>query len=262
MEKNFVGEKSIISIDEMKTILDNYRIGKKPLAKLLGWGETTIIRYIEGDIPTSEYSDKLRMILENPGYFYEILLRNQDKITNVAYRKSRKAVLKQLMVNKINVVAQYIINLHDGNIDLERLESLLYYVQGFSLAFHSIPIFEDEYIINEEVIPYIRLHEEYENRPIGVLELDENSLTEEEKELIEHVLVSFEWYGPKTLHEFMQDEIATMKISRDKENRKILSMDTIKNHFIELIASYRITCLEDMNNYPDQRFLEIKHFQH
>ena len=46
----------VITVDEIRQILESYRIGKKPLAKLLGWGETTIIRYMEGDIPTSEYS--------------------------------------------------------------------------------------------------------------------------------------------------------------------------------------------------------------
>ena len=48
---------AIISSEEIKLILDRYRIGKKPLAKLLGWGETTIIRYMEGDVPTNEYSN-------------------------------------------------------------------------------------------------------------------------------------------------------------------------------------------------------------
>ena len=48
----------VISIPEIAAILNNYRIGKKPLAKLLGWGETTIIRYMDGDVPTKEYSDK------------------------------------------------------------------------------------------------------------------------------------------------------------------------------------------------------------
>jgi hypothetical protein len=55
-----IGNEAIITADEIKLILDRYRIGKKPLAKLLGWGETTIIRYMEGDIPTNEYSNKLR----------------------------------------------------------------------------------------------------------------------------------------------------------------------------------------------------------
>ena len=59
---------TVITADEIRQILEKYRIGKKPLAKLLGWGETTIIRYMEGDIPTSEYSNKLKTLLDNPGF--------------------------------------------------------------------------------------------------------------------------------------------------------------------------------------------------
>ena len=51
-----INNEGVITVDEIKQILDEYCIGKKPLAKLLGWGETTIIRYMEGDIPTNEYS--------------------------------------------------------------------------------------------------------------------------------------------------------------------------------------------------------------
>lgn len=30
---------SIITVNEIRSILNNFRIGKKPLAKLLGWGK-------------------------------------------------------------------------------------------------------------------------------------------------------------------------------------------------------------------------------
>ena len=90
-------QESTISTEDVKCILLDYNIGKKPLAKLLGWGETTIIRYIEGDIPTCEYSQKLLQIKEDPNYYYDILLRNQDKLTTVAFKKSKKAVLSILI---------------------------------------------------------------------------------------------------------------------------------------------------------------------
>ena len=86
-------QESTISTEEVKCILLDYNIGKKPLAKLLGWGETTIIRYIEGDIPTCEYSQKLLQIKEDPNYYYDILLKNQDKLTTVAFKKSKKQYL-------------------------------------------------------------------------------------------------------------------------------------------------------------------------
>ena len=67
----------VITSDEIRQILEKYRIGKKPLAKLFGWGETTIIRYMEGDIPTNEYSTKLKCLLDNPEYYYELLIKDK-----------------------------------------------------------------------------------------------------------------------------------------------------------------------------------------
>ena len=41
----------IITIKEIEEILNKYAIGKKPLSLVLGWGEVTIIRYLEGSTP-------------------------------------------------------------------------------------------------------------------------------------------------------------------------------------------------------------------
>src|SRR5574344_715033 len=108
--------KTVITTDEIRCILNNYQIGKKPLAKLLGWGETTIIRYVEGDIPTREYSDKLKYIMQNPAYFGQILEENKESLTAVAYRKCSQAVREKLLESKIRVVAQYIINRLEGHV--------------------------------------------------------------------------------------------------------------------------------------------------
>lgn len=42
-----------------------YNTGKRPLSLLLGWGAVTITRYLDGDIPTKSYSDKLKLILND-----------------------------------------------------------------------------------------------------------------------------------------------------------------------------------------------------
>ena len=55
MNERIIENKKVFS----KDILRKYKIGKKPLSKLLGWGEVTITRYINGDIPSKLYSDEL-----------------------------------------------------------------------------------------------------------------------------------------------------------------------------------------------------------
>ena len=171
-----------ITIEQIYTISNNYRIGKKPLAKLLGWGETTIIRYVEGD-STNEYSDKLRMILENPGYFYEILTKNKNNITQVAYRKCSKAVLKQMLQSRICIIAQYIINKRKANISLLELQTYLYYIQAFHLALNNSPMFEDDYIVNDDHMPYEQVYNDFTTRKITELEIQKMCCQEQKKSL-------------------------------------------------------------------------------
>lgn len=257
MEKS-MEEQEVISVDQIYTILNNYRIGKKPLAKLLGWGETTIIRYVEGDVPTNEYSDKLLMILKNPGYFYELLQKNQDNITKVAYKKCRKAVLKQLLESKICVVAQYIINKREAKINIQELQNYLYYTQSFSLALYDYPMFEDEYIFNSEEMPFERVAKDFATRKISILELTEDSLNDYEKELVEQVIAAFDWYGPQTMKNLTTFERAMLKVSRDKRNKKIVSKEALKFHFNDILLLYDIKEPKEIHKYPDKRFLEIR----
>ena len=51
-----------------------YKIGKAPLSMALGFGEITIPRYLEGQVPSKEYSDVVRAGLASPAYMKQKLL--------------------------------------------------------------------------------------------------------------------------------------------------------------------------------------------
>ncbi len=248
----------IITSDEIKTILDRYRIGKKPLAKLLGWGETTIIRYMEGDIPTNEYSNKLRVILNDPEFYYDLLMKRKDCLTGVAYKKSRRAVLSKIMSSKVYAVAYYIVNKSNAEICASYLQYMIYYAQAFSLAFYDRELFQDEYTINNEHVPYLKVYESMKRCGIHTLELNEEFIAAEEKELIDAVYEGFSWYGPKAMAALTAFEKSMVKISRDKYNNKIISKDTIKSYFKEILDRYHITDIKEISNYPDKRLQDIK----
>ena len=249
---------TIITTDEIKLILDRYRIGKKPLAKLLGWGETTIIRYMEGDIPTSEYSNKLKVILEDPEFYHDILLKRKDSLTGVAFKKSKKAVLSKIMESRIYVVAYYIVNKTNADICPGYLQYLLYYIQAFSLALYDREMFQEECGCHNNHIPYAKLYESMKRCGIHTLDINDDDVTEEERELIDWVFNSFTWYGPKALLTMIAHEKSMMKISRDKFNNKIITKDILKMYFKDIIEQYHIQSLKDIANYPDRRFAEMR----
>ncbi len=241
---------TIITTDEIKLILDRYRIGKKPLAKLLGWGETTIIRYMEGDIPTNEYSSKLKAILEDPEYYYDLLLRRKECLTGVAFKKSKKAVLSKIMASKIYALAYYLVNKSNAEICASYIQYLLYYIQAFSLAIYDKEIFQEECCINNECMPYLKLYEEMKRCGIHTMDIGDEFLSPEEVELIDTIYDSFLWLGPKALHSLMSYEKSVIKISRDKYNNKVISKDALKSYFRETLEQYQITNIHEIEKYP------------
>ena len=81
-----------ILVSEIEQLLEMYNIGAKPLSLLLGWGECTIPRYLSGQMPNVENSEKLKSIIRNPYVFYELFNKNKHKLTNIAQKKVEGAL--------------------------------------------------------------------------------------------------------------------------------------------------------------------------
>ncbi|MDF2484681.1 MAG: hypothetical protein K0R46_849 [Herbinix sp.] len=256
--RNDMDNEAIITADEIKLILDRYRIGKKPLAKLLGWGETTVIRYMEGDIPTNEYSNKLKAILDDPEFYYDLLCRKKECLTGVAFKKSKKAVMSKIMASKIYAVTYYIVNKCNAEICPSYIQFLLYYAQVFSLALYDKELFQEECGINNEHMPYLKLYEGMKRCGIHMLEGGEDFLVQEEIDLVDAIMEAFTWYGPKALNAMTSYEKSMIKISRDKYNNKIIAKDTLKSYFKDILEQYQIKSIKEIGKYPDQRILDIK----
>ena len=131
----------IIKVEEITQILKKYKIGKKPLSKLLGWGEVTLTRYINGDIPTKPYSDELYKILDDVNYMEKILDKNKNNITEKAYNCAKEAskdlnanISNDNIENELELIAKYII-LIGKEVTPLALQKILYYAQGFYYAF-------------------------------------------------------------------------------------------------------------------------------
>lgn len=246
-----------ITSEEIISILRRYNIGKKPLARLLGWGETTILRYIEGDIPTCEYSKRLRVILEDPEYYYEILENNQELITGVAYRKSKEAVLGIMLSSKINEVSYYIMDMSKGDISTKYLQSILYYSQVFSLVLYNKELFPDDCMVNDEYIPYEKQCKRIERRGPYIIRSNYVTLTPAEKTLIGEVYDTFSWYGPRALQEMAIYDKAGVKIARDHSNNRIFTKDSLREYYQKAFNRYNITNIKEIKRYPRLRLKEI-----
>lgn len=164
----YIEEYNIVSAQEIKDILNKYDIGATILSKILGWGDITITRYLNGKLPSKIYSDKLRKINSNPQLLLSLLEEKKEQISNLAYVKCKKKVdtlnnqLCDKNINnecKIDEVVKYIISKLE--ITPMALQKSLYFIQGFSIAFNNRFIYKDIPYAWEQGPVYPKIYNKY-----------------------------------------------------------------------------------------------------
>jgi hypothetical protein len=162
------------------------------------------------------------------------------------------------MATKIYAVAFYVVNKCSADICAGYIQYLLYYAQAFSLALYDKELFQEECGINTQQKPYLKLYEGMIRCGIHTLEGVDECLEAEEKNLIDAVIESFLWYGPKAMQAMSTYEKSLTKISRDKYNNKIIAKESIKAYFKDAVSQYNIVDLKSIHNYPDRKFSELR----
>lgn len=81
----------LVSMDDIEKLMKIYKIGKAPLSLALGFGEVTIPRYLDGQIPSKTYSNVIKAALASPAYMKRKLMENRKKLSDAAYKKALSA---------------------------------------------------------------------------------------------------------------------------------------------------------------------------
>lgn len=260
----------IISTNDIELILKKYNIGASVLSKLLNWGEVTIPRYVAGQTPSKEYSDKLSNILNNPREMYKLLNDNKDNITSVAYNKCKNAIediLDELCVDKVDeldieVLAKYIVNKKD--ITPKALQKNLYFIQGFSLAFNDKPLFNDmpQAWIHGPVYP--KIYSKYKSYQYNVIDSEEDvrlNISESSKQIIDYVLKFLGCYSGDILEEITHMGLpwknARKGLSDDEISSNFIELDNIKQYFESVKCKYNMINLLDIKDYAVDMFNKV-----
>jgi len=258
--------------EDVLTILDRYRIGKKPLAGLLGWGVTTVMQYCVSDhIPDNEYAKKLRRILDDPGYYREILVEGKSKITEVAYNRSLAALDKMYTGSEILECAAWACECMEEKLaatgrpdcgevmesGLLRLESVLLWSQIFAIRLLGKPLFEDECQPGKTGLPYKAVEEKFPGT-VTLSLVSGDSLPAETKELIARVNDVLMWYGPSALLSLMKAEIYRLCGAPGARRRRIVKVDTLRKAYSEVFDKAGVRKLKDIDSYIQKRIAFIK----
>jgi len=263
-------ENGLITPEMISEILVKYNIGKRPLSLLLGWGEQTLSRYLDGAIPSKQYSDELLRLNNEPEYFYSLLERNKNNIASrLTYTKSRHAVLNLLRQSNgdsanIDIIVRYVLN-KGKDITPLTLQKALYYIQGFYYAFN------DDFLIAEDCEAWVHgpvfrsvyyRYSDYNYEKIEAAEyVDESVFTNMEKLLIDSVVKYFCCFSGKILESFTHMEEPWLKARdglkiTDPSNR-IIPKEEIGRYFAGKKERYGMSSPADISMYSLDMFNKV-----
>lgn len=223
LDKVFRRQNDLITIDEMNLLLEKYNIEKRPLSRLLGFGELTITRYLEGQLPSKKYSDLLFRLLRYDEEMKKVLEKGKGNITETAYRKVCEAIEEHEQMKshntKLEKVALYMIQSCYEITNLS-LQKLLYYFKAFGYVLLNTRLLEEECEawIYGPVFP--KIYEKYKKFGSEVLQVDlvetvyEELLEKEERMVCDYVLQCFGIYNGRYLMELTHRE-EPWKIARE-----------------------------------------------
>lgn len=243
----------VISVEELNELLSRYAIGKKPLAALLGWGATTVLRYGSGVCPAGEYGTHLKKLYLEPLFYLEVLEENKDRLTPVAYKKSKNAVLSYLTASKVWCGVQYIIERAKGDISPMRVVVTLYYAQAFSLGLTDKALFQEECDLSPAGVPYAYCYEQLKQTGIKQGFSVEGLFTTEEEAFLDAAYRMLLWYGPAELEHVLTAERKYLRISRMEGGGKKIKNAALGGFFKKVVQGYKITRPEEFNLYFAER---------
>lgn len=264
IDEQYRSAQGIISINDIERLMKIYKIGKAPLSLALGFGEVTISRYLEGQVPSKEYSDIMRSALASPAFMKGRLTKNREKVTDAAYKKAMAAAveLENLfsVSEKMLTIIAYIFEQLEEITPL-MLQKLLYFIQGIYSALHGCPILLEDCRawVHGPVYPEVYdLFRDFKYNPIddarfAVLERTEDELTDDEQRAIDLVINTFGMYGGKVLEKITHSEEPWKNARRGYgdgiPSNEIISKNCIMKYYEIVNEKYGIDSEEGLRCY-------------
>ncbi len=264
IDEQYRETEGIVTVKDIERLMKLYKIGKGPLSLALGFGEVTIPRYLEGQIPSKEYSDIIKSALSSPAFMREKLAGNREKLTDAAYKKAMAAaegleVLFCVSEKMLGVIACIFEELEE--VTPLMLQKLLYFIQGIYSALYGKPLFEEDCRawVHGPVYPEVyTLFREFKYNPIddvrfGLLKGTDDVLTEEERDVIDRVVNTFGIYGGKVLERITHNEgpwkSARKGYGDQVPSSELVSKDSIRKYYESVNEVYGVGSEEGVREY-------------
>lgn len=264
IDEQYRKEEGLISVDDIKKIMNIYNIGKAPLSIALGFGEITITRYLLGQMPSKEYSDIIKKALSSPNYMIELLNENAEKMGETAYKKAIKAAEKVAglfcISNKMLLTISYIFDQMQEITPLA-LQKILYFIQGIYMVMYGEPLFKEDCMawvhgpVYEEVYDLFKdfKYNPIEDNRFAIFKERFVELSDQEKKVINLVINTFGKYSGKVLETITHNESPWKEARNNYDplqlSRAIIDKNEIMKYFNLIANKYGIDTEEKLNRY-------------
>jgi putative zinc finger/helix-turn-helix YgiT family protein len=249
-------KKGLLTSNQIKNIRNKYEMTQKEFAIAIGVGEITIHRFENGSIQTDSI-DAIIRLSEDPDNMYELLMKNQTNLLKLVYNKIEKKIkeLQNLKKHRIanfkledfnnekiqtfdvEKIANILIERYNNkcndltqiyNIDKTicneyitqlKLQKLLYYIQGLSLAIFKKPAFTNK-ILAWDYGPVVdeiyQRYKRYKGVPIKNKEKN-NEINNGLNKIIDIVIDSYGQLEIKKLIDLTHEEEPWLKTNKNDE---------------------------------------------
>lgn len=268
MDEQYRKLEDIVSVSDIEDLMEIYNIGKAPLSLALGFGEITITRYLQGQVPSKEYSNVIKKALESPAYMIKMLKTNKEKVGDTAYTKSIKAAenLKDIMniSEKMLSVISYIFE-RANEVTPLALQKLLYFIQGIYMVVSNKPMYEEDCFawmhgpVYENVYSAFKTfrYDPIDDNRFVILKNRFQKLEKEEKRIIDLVIDTFGMYSGKTLERITHKEdpwvIAREGYSPLERSHVTIEKKRIKQYFEKVGKEFELGTVEGINQYINRQ---------
>lgn len=251
----------LITDTEIREIMEKYQISARPLASILGVGEVTINRYLLGQLPSREISEKLYCIKSNRKLMREYLERGKENITAIAYVKCKNALDKMdalLGTSRIEIVTRYLLS-RSFDVTPLALQKLLYFAQAFFHALYKKELFADDCQAWSYGPVYPEIYNKYKvyrSEPIATEEMDGiDELTAEEKSFLDSIIHVFGNFSGTMLSHITHAELPWLEargnLRPEDKCTNVIDRNTINAYFDNVVKTYGIIVPNDMVKYCD-----------
>lgn len=259
-ERFFREKNNYIQVEEIQQILEKYDIEKRPLSKVLGMGEHTIERYLEGQLPNKKYSIELQTVLQDYSRMQKYYELYSKALTEKAAQKLKDKLDYYEKINSfhstLEKVALYVLN-SKYEITNMSLQKLLYYIEAFAELFLNRSIYESApqaWMYGPVYRTIYDKYKEFGKNPI-VVDLKDYATDIDSKLVcvIDYVMENFGIYNGTVLKEFTHAEDPWINAHSGYGKSEIceveISHDSIKKYFDAMNEKYHLTEKKGLQKY-------------